>query len=451
MKKLIINLCLLLCWSQVLGQGEYWDEYWDWCRSFGDRGADVINCAVSDNYGNTYIAGHFYKKITFDEFQLNSNGDYDAFIAKIDIHGNVSWAKNFGGSHNENLVVTDYAKELFLDKDGNIYLVGNCHSCSHIDSIRILNTGSSDIFITKIDPRGVVLWAKSFGNETHEILTDAYLYDDNILLCGNQIIIDIENKFQQVSFFVSLNSSGDINWTNTINQIHKFAKISVLNKQVCINLLLANSGKFKDAAMLNYELVYDFKGNFISSSPAKELHKIKENESFNVVPFYNDTVMLDTKLFMDGKWINTALINEKNNIDIVVPGKVVKIVNNLDHNIIIGNHINSELAHLNTESGFIDFFIGKTLLSHNINNGNVYYEFSEDVHVFPNPSESQFKIVSNIENQGIDIYVFNSLGVLISKHYSISLPYNLIIEEKGYYTLKIVIQNNISYKKVVKI
>lgn len=80
------------------------------------------------------------------------------FVAKYDFNGNVLWAKSAGGSNHV------YGESITTDSLNNLYVTGSFY-CPTIlfGSTTLTNMGSNDIFITKYDSLGNVIWAKGIG------------------------------------------------------------------------------------------------------------------------------------------------------------------------------------------------------------------------------------------------------------------------------------------------
>lgn len=73
-----------------------------------------------------------------------------------------TWQLAFSAGYNGNESVSAIA----VDASGNSYITGS-YTSSYINfgTFSLLNSfsGTSDIFLVKIDPAGVVVWAKTFG------------------------------------------------------------------------------------------------------------------------------------------------------------------------------------------------------------------------------------------------------------------------------------------------
>lgn len=117
---------------------------------------------AADASGNSYVAGAFW-----DTFQLgnttltNTGSGGDIFVAKYDTSGNLLWAKQAGGDDD------DAATGITVDQAGFTYLTGYFTSTSAtFAGTTLTNSGefTGDVFVTKIDPAGNLLWSKSAGS-----------------------------------------------------------------------------------------------------------------------------------------------------------------------------------------------------------------------------------------------------------------------------------------------
>jgi hypothetical protein len=137
-----------------------------WAKSAGSALYDGATSVAVDTSGNVYMAGVFRSStIVFGSTTLTNAGvsNYDIFLAKYDINGNIVWAKSAGSTSD------DVATSVTVDLLGNLYVTGYFKSPSLIFGSTTLsnadNTGNSyDLFISKYDINGNVVWAKSAGS-----------------------------------------------------------------------------------------------------------------------------------------------------------------------------------------------------------------------------------------------------------------------------------------------
>jgi hypothetical protein len=128
---------------------------------------------VIDSAGNIEIDGYFEGTgVNFNKFArpgtvlLDSAGNYDAFLIKVDPSFNLVWARRFGSSQD------DYALDLAIDGSDNLYLTGSEEGPSSFgttgSSKKVLDTGNGssgndDGFVLEVDSGGNLVQAIGAG------------------------------------------------------------------------------------------------------------------------------------------------------------------------------------------------------------------------------------------------------------------------------------------------
>ena len=135
-----------------------------WAKSIGSPLDDYGTCVNPDKQGNVYVTGYFQGSADFDGGtgiqNLTSGGSSDIYVGKYDPNGNYLWARTFGSSGSDYgyFVEPDTSGYICLTGlfQGNIAFGGGCYgtTASH---------GLGDIFITKLDADGNLLWARNMG------------------------------------------------------------------------------------------------------------------------------------------------------------------------------------------------------------------------------------------------------------------------------------------------
>jgi len=135
-----------------------------WAKRFGGTSDDVGRSLAIDSSGNVYITGFFKGTGTFD---LTSAGFDDIFVSKLDSSGNLIWAKKFGGS------LSDYGLAATVDSSGNVYTTGYFEDTVDFDpssgTLNLMSAGRSDVFVSKLDSSGNLIWAKKFGGTSGDV------------------------------------------------------------------------------------------------------------------------------------------------------------------------------------------------------------------------------------------------------------------------------------------
>lgn len=160
-----------------------------WAKQLGGTLIDYGFSIAADTSGNLYITGAFQGTADFDPGpgteNLTSRGGFDIFISKLDALGNFVWVKQLGGAQD------DFGFSIGLDKSGNVYTTGDFLGISDFDpgtgSATLTSTGSSDVFISKLDNAGNFVWAKQLGG----ILGDM----------GNSVALDTSGNIYTTGYF----------------------------------------------------------------------------------------------------------------------------------------------------------------------------------------------------------------------------------------------------------
>ncbi|MBD2705868.1 hypothetical protein IC229_35045 [Spirosoma sp. BT702] len=137
-----------------------------WAKAMGGDGGEIGNAITVDGVGNVYTTGFFFGTADFDpgpaSYPLTSvGGQYDIFISKLDASGGFQWAKVMGGSQD------DFGTSVTVDGSGSVYTTGNFADIADFDpgpgEINLTSAGNADLFLSKLDATGNLVWAKSLG------------------------------------------------------------------------------------------------------------------------------------------------------------------------------------------------------------------------------------------------------------------------------------------------
>ena len=126
----------------------------EWSQNLGSTLSDTGNGIGLDKAGNIYVTGSFEDTITFGDTTLTSNGDSDAFVAKLDNNGNVLWAQNLGGTS------LDSGSNITVDEKDNIYVTGSFEDTVTFGDTTLTSNSENDSFIVALDTDGNILEAE---------------------------------------------------------------------------------------------------------------------------------------------------------------------------------------------------------------------------------------------------------------------------------------------------
>jgi len=157
-----------------------------WATYYGGSGADEGDGISSDLLGNIYLSG-----LTGSNSGLTTNGAYqvsligseDAFLAKFNNTGNISWATYFGGGKEIDIA------SVCADATGNVYITSATSSTNNIATSGAYQTslsGGSNALLAKFNSSGSILWATYFGGDNYSfgfaVNTDVF---GNIFVVGS--------------------------------------------------------------------------------------------------------------------------------------------------------------------------------------------------------------------------------------------------------------------------
>lgn len=181
MKKLF---CIAMCVCALsIGSA----QNFEWATAFGSTGEDVVKDMTVDSSGNIYVTGYFTDAVTISTLagtsQLNSNGSYDIFIAKLDSNGNFLWALGMGGSSD------DYGTSIATDLHGHVYITGvyneSFDANPGLGTALLTSAGGLDIFVLELDSDGNFIDANTIGGTGYEESTSIGVdASDNIYVSG---------------------------------------------------------------------------------------------------------------------------------------------------------------------------------------------------------------------------------------------------------------------------
>jgi hypothetical protein len=128
-----------------------------WARAAGGSGYDAGNGIAVDAAGNSYVTGFFYSSnAVFGAITLTNSGQNNVFLAKYDSAGNVLWARQAGGASFDMgfAVAADSTGNSFIT--GGFFST----QASFGGAVTLTNSGENDVFVAKYDPSGTALWAR---------------------------------------------------------------------------------------------------------------------------------------------------------------------------------------------------------------------------------------------------------------------------------------------------
>lgn len=154
-----------------------------WSKTFGGSGRDTARSVLQTSDGGYAVIGHS-NSADIDGFE--NYGEYDSWLIKLDNSGSVEWHRNYGGSDK------DFECLLYQFPDGGFVFVGGSKST---DIPGCSNRGDFDVFITRTDSAGKVIWQRMFGGGSYD--AGYWIYptsDGGWVVSGESNSTDIEGS-----------------------------------------------------------------------------------------------------------------------------------------------------------------------------------------------------------------------------------------------------------------
>lgn len=242
-----------------------------WTKSAGSTYGSYATSIAVDNSGDFFVTGNFTGyTIVFDGISFNNpNGSNlygDIFIAKYNANGDLLWVKIEGGTKADN------AYGISTDNLGNAYITGSFDSPTlNFGSTTLTNSSGgtfNNIFITKYDASGNVVWANVAGG-TNEDIPTAIAVDSsgNAYITGNFKSPSLNfgsttltNEGVKDIFLTKYDNAGNVSWAKSVGGTTEDISNAValdISGNIYIAGTFTNGDLDFGSISLNYNGVYD--------------------------------------------------------------------------------------------------------------------------------------------------------------------------------------------------
>ncbi len=211
-----------------------------WQRAFGGDRDEYAGGIAGTNDGGVLVVG--------DSESYDKKGYKDILIIRLDKEGRTISEKTIGGKKSEE------AKALTRTADGNFMMVG---------SREVARSGDADFFLLKLDQNGQKIWARTLGEENHDVLNAVTpTPDGGIVATGSTRSFGSEQTDLSVMYF---DKTGKLIW-------HKIYGFEYYDEGNAVTM--TKSGGFMIAGATNsmgkgdydtYVIALDKKGSLIWS------------------------------------------------------------------------------------------------------------------------------------------------------------------------------------------
>ena len=143
-----------------------------WAKQIGSNRSDYVIETAIDKAGNIYMVGTFQGTVDMDpgpgSFEITASGGIDIYISKLDARGNFLWVKQIG---NDDAASNEGVRDIGIDALGNIYITGSFGNTADFDPnagvFEMTATGPEAAYLSKLDPNGNFIWAKTIAQSTN--------------------------------------------------------------------------------------------------------------------------------------------------------------------------------------------------------------------------------------------------------------------------------------------
>ncbi len=135
-----------------------------WSKVFGTNGYDEFNAAALDRNGNVVLCG---TQGVFDYSNPIPGGIYQdqIWVVSLNDEGQINWENQFGGLGDESVA------SMIKDGSGNFVILANTKS---VDGIASQNKGKQDALVINIDASGELRWSSTYGGEGKDEAMDLF-------------------------------------------------------------------------------------------------------------------------------------------------------------------------------------------------------------------------------------------------------------------------------------
>ena len=226
-------------------------DAWDWGHILLDM--FIIKTDLSGNLLWHKYYGTDAQDFGFD-IKLTNQGDLlllgytrgidpagDLLLIKIDQEGNELWRNNYGSQYD------DYGFELEIRDDNTILLVGSKAGFYHdVASATYYNVHDADILLISVDNNGDEIWRHVYGGDSHDFGNSVFSIGDEIFIGGST---QSQGNGSFDMYLSKTDSQGNILWSNTFGgEEYEYANSICMNTEGNIYVLGSSKSYGKDGS-----------------------------------------------------------------------------------------------------------------------------------------------------------------------------------------------------------
>lgn len=196
----------------------------EWAFTAGGPSDEEVSALAMDNEGNVLMVGAFWQLIQFGNIQLEAVQNTRAlFIAKITPAGGVLWARKLESNGIKKI------SDIAVDASGQIYLGGYFQGQLSGDGWSVSASGTSDLFLLKLNPAGEKQWVVRAGQAIDTRITAIAATPSGKIIAGgffNGITsigstVLTANTFDRDVFLAAFDDmDGSVSWARKAGGVH---------------------------------------------------------------------------------------------------------------------------------------------------------------------------------------------------------------------------------------
>jgi hypothetical protein len=187
-------------YSSTVGNYDYWivkinaNGITEWTVQLDGNSTDMLEAIKVDPFGDIVAGGYSISGVGGDKTEP-SRGGYDMWIVKLNNNGYKIWDKTIGGSSDDFLMSID------ITSTGD-YLLGGYSYSSVSGEKTEMSQGGSDYWIVKTNNAGNIIWNKTIGGSSADVLSDIKeLPNGEITLAGYSQSVASGDKTQNTFYY----------------------------------------------------------------------------------------------------------------------------------------------------------------------------------------------------------------------------------------------------------
>lgn len=451
------------------------DGNFQWVNHAGSVGRDEAKSIKCDTAGNIYIAGMYKDSAIFGSSILLSHlGYFNIFLAKYAPDGSLIWVKSSGGDYD------DVAWAMTLDNSNKIYITGEFNASAYFDTIQVITTGQSNIFVACYNNSGNIEWVTSAGGELID-RARGIGYDGTNLYITGQFSMSANFGAHMVTgidsaeiFIAKISNTGTFEWATSVGGSPDVSEslgyesgngiCAEASGNVYATGTLINGGTFGTTTLFPYSRTDIFITKISQgpdvTAPLAPIYSPPDNtigviNNSNLVITFNEVVQKGTGNIIikeDGFVTQTVDVTGAN---VIVTGNTVTID---PDNFTSQASVNIEMA----TGVFMDMannsFVGiSDALTWNFSIELITMVNStkqeKKINIYPNPTNGNFTINSNFpDTEKIEITITNCIGQVVDNKkykYSSQLNVDLSEKQKGIYFIEIKTDKQTSFREKI--